>query len=207
MSNAIVSFSREYATDVARLHVKGITTGFLSTTSNSFLRILYRAISRSSYSRVFIALDEATNRTLGFIACSLDTGKMYRQIIIRYGLLFFILLIPRMLSLTTLEKIIETLFYTKRKNNKNKDSEVKSSNGAELLSIAVDENARGQKIGKKLISALEKYLTDNNIHAYKVVTYSKDDNANVFYRACGFIKQSEFIHHGNLMFEYSKAII
>ena len=111
-----------------------------------------------------------------------------------------------MFRISVIRKIWETLFYTKRKVNESEKSDSATLNGAELLSIVVDENARGQKIGKRLVEALEKYFTDNDIHAYKVVTYSKDANANAFYRACGFIKQTEFLHHGNLMFEYSKTI-
>jgi ribosomal protein S18 acetylase RimI-like enzyme len=206
MAISIIGFSRKHGPEVVKLHRNGIKTGFLSTTSDIFLGALYSAISRSPFSRVYSAIDDDSGKTVGFIACALSTSAMYRHIIFRYGILFFILLIPNLFKISNLKKILETLFYTRHKKEITGIDRKTASCNAELLSIVVDENFRGQKIGKKLIEALERYFTENNISAYNVVTYSKDTNANIFYQACGFNKYAEFIHHGNLMFEYSKTI-
>jgi ribosomal protein S18 acetylase RimI-like enzyme len=215
MHNRIVSFNKAYAPDVVRLHKEGISTGFLSKMNNTFLRLLYRAIDRTPYSRVFVAIDDETHRTLGFIACSLNTGKMYRYIIGYYGIPFIFLLLPEAFKRQNQKRIFETLFYYRKTqpsatvNRDHSGSHPKAphvSCCAELLSIAVDKYSRGRKIGKKLVDALEEYFANNGVHTYKVVTFSEDSNANAFYRACGFVKQGEFPHHGNLMFEYSKTI-
>jgi len=214
MTIKFISFSQRYGNDIVKLHRSGIRKGFLSTTGDLFLRTLYCSMHRSPHSRVFTALDDNSEKVVGFIACALSTTAMYRHIIFRYGIVFFILLLPNIFKISNVIKILETLFYTtKHKRSKHKETGTKSTNeiegsspSAELLSIVVDENARGQKIGKKLVEALERYFHENGISIYKVVTYSKDSNANKFYQSCGFRKRAEFIHHGNVMFEYTKII-
>jgi ribosomal protein S18 acetylase RimI-like enzyme len=215
MAISVTILSRRHCLDIVRLHRSGIKTGFLSTTGDIFLRTLYSAINRSPCSRVYMALDDNSAKPVGFIAGALSTSVMYRHIIVWYGLLFFILLFPNIFRISVLIKILETLFYTEKKQRcRGADQKIRADRGksntshgrAELLSIVVDENFRGQKIGKKLVDSLERYFTENGVHDYKVVTYSKDANANAFYQACGFIKRAEFIHHGNVMFEYSKTL-
>ena len=206
MAITIVPFSRKHCADIVKLHRSGIKTGFLSTTGDVFLRTLYNAISRSPFSRIYSAIDDDSGKTVGFIAGALSTSAMYRYIILRYCMVFFILLLPDIFKTSNLMKILETLFYSHNKKESRDEGKGTAPCRAELLSIVVDEKFRAQKIGKKLVESLERYFTENGVHDYKVVTYSKDANANTFYQACGFVKQTEFIHHGNLMFEYTKSI-
>lgn len=206
MAITIVPFSRKQCRNIVKLHRSGIKTGFLSTTGDVFLRTLYIAISRSPFSRIYCAIDDDSGKTVGFIAGALSTSAMYRYIILRYCMVFFILLLPDIFKPSNLMKILETLFYAHNKKGPRDEEKGTASCYGELLSIVVDENSRGQKIGKKLVESLERYFMENNVVSYKVVTFSKDANSNGFYRARGFAKHTEFIHHGNLMFEYSKTI-
>jgi ribosomal protein S18 acetylase RimI-like enzyme len=206
MAISVTILSRRHCLDIVRLHRSGIKTGFLSTTGDVFLRTLYIAISRSPFSRIYCAIDDDSGKTIGFIAGTLSTSAMYRYIILRYCVVFFILLLPDIFKPSNLMKILETLFYSHNKKAPRDEEKGNAPCQAELLSIVVDETFRGQKIGKKLVDSLERYFAENGVHEYKVVTYSMDANANIFYQACGFVKQTEFIHHGNVMFEYSKTI-
>ena len=224
MTIEIVSLKKQYAKRVAQLHIEGIATGFLSKLGVSFLRRLYVYINKAPDSRVFVAVDE-TGTPIGFLSGSLDMNKMYRHIIIRKGVLLFILLLPNIFSLKTIQKIIETMLYPlkgragKYENKKNASplsplstcgegkDEVGGEAKAELLSIAVDKSARGKGVGKKLVLAFEHYLKEIKCTQYKVVTFSLDKNSNNFYESCGFTLAKSFMHHGNLLNQYFKTVV
>ncbi len=62
--------------------------------------------------------------------------------------------------------------------------------------IAVDETFRGQKIGKSLITEMERYLYEKGIHTIKVGTQISNTPAILFYNAMGFRYQgSSTIYH------------
>jgi ribosomal protein S18 acetylase RimI-like enzyme len=201
----IFPFAAAHAVAVAGLHQQGIKTGFLSQLGQTFLKTLYTAIAGAPHTIVYVALDEKNN-VRGFVAGTCDINKMYTWIIFHKGWLLAILIVSRAGSINVIKKTFETLLYTVKSRKHKEEKPVQEKTPAELLSIVVDENCRGQKVGKGLVEALDKYFQMRNIGNYKVVTWSKDTNANIFYQACGFIKHAEFIHHGNLMFEYSKTI-
>jgi ribosomal protein S18 acetylase RimI-like enzyme len=201
----ILPFTAKHSLSIANLHQQGITTGFLSQLGQSFLKTLYKTIADAPSTIVYVALDEKDN-VRGFVAGTCDISKMYTWIIFQKGWLLAILILSRAGSIHVIKKAMETLFYTIKWGKRKKDKRAKEKISAELLSIAVDENFRGRKVGKGLVEALDNYFQNKNINIYKVVTYSKDTNANKFYLACGFSKHTEFVHHGNVMFEYTKTI-
>jgi ribosomal protein S18 acetylase RimI-like enzyme len=112
--------------------------------------------------------------------------------------------------ITTVKKIVETLFYPFISQKNNNPHVQKYLNirpvEAELLAIAVDNRMRGQGVGKSLVKAFEKYLNHNGVNDYKVVTFNKDTSSNLFYKALGFVENRNFLHHGNTMNEYVKKI-
>lgn len=196
----------DQAAAVASLHRQCIRTGFLSRLGPGFLAELYKSIGRSPYSRIFVAFDRDLQKVAGFAACSLDTAAMYRHILLRRGLLFFFLLLPRAFLPENLKFIRETLFYPQKGRKKAQARNSNTGPQAELLSIAVSDDSRKKGVGRDLLNALESYLKENKVTSYKTVTLSTDSDANAFYKKSGFIFKKEIAHHGNVLYEYVKNL-
>ena len=186
---------------VAGLHASGITEGFLSTMGIHFLTVLYRGIARAEGSGVLVALEQ--DRVLGFIAYARDIKTCYRQVLMSGWPALTFAMVPNAFNPSIYRKVIETLLYPFKQHDSSPESAVP---GAELLSMAVDENARGKGIGRLLIAALDKEMSSMNIDGYNVVTHGIDGRSNAFYLSCGFIKVSEFIHHGKPMRKYWRKV-
>jgi ribosomal protein S18 acetylase RimI-like enzyme len=202
---------KEWLPAVALLHQQGITTGFLSRLGAPFLAALYGAIASSRWSRVFVALSD--QQPVGFVACSIDTGRMYGNIILTKGLLFAALLLPNVLRISVLRNICETILYPvthRAKEPPANPASAQMSNReppkAELLSVAVDKQWQGRGVGKLLVAEMGRYFAERGVTRCKVVTLAKDETSNGFYRAAGFEFAGTFVHHGNEMCEYIKAI-
>jgi hypothetical protein len=156
-SHTIITMCPVYARAVACLHAHCIVTGFLSTLGERFLARLYRAIAEDPDSVVLVALarDKRTDRSVctdstavtGFVAGTRSTRGMYRRILHRHWLPFSLLLLPRALSPRVLKYIFETMAYGRRVERERKRTE--AAIDAELLSIAVDPNARGLGPGRR----------------------------------------------------------
>jgi GNAT superfamily N-acetyltransferase len=211
MPISVEQFRPRHAQDVAQLHIQGIKTGFLSKLGNRFLIRLYRDMARTPGSVVFVARNEE-NSIIGFAAGTVDTGKMYKRILLRCGWLYCIMLLPRAFDPDVLKKIIETMLYSVRFGRRVKLPFTKNTSNivmpvrAELLSIVVDGKNRGKNIGRQLVSALETFFKDHAVGVYKVVTLSTDNSANAFYGHCGFALSTRFTHHENVMNEYHKSL-
>jgi GNAT superfamily N-acetyltransferase len=217
MSINIQPFAVSHAPAIARLHRESITTGFLSRLGPGFLAALYKSIGRSPYSKIFVAIDQDTQKVAGFAACSLDTAAMYRHILLRRGLLFFVLLLPRVFLPGNLKFICETLFYPQKtkkikpiRHGGDDDTPamavVHTGPCVELLSIAVSDDFRKKGVGRDLLNALEPFMRKNGVTSYTTVTSSTDPDTNAFYKKCGFHFRREVPHHGNVLNEYVKEV-
>jgi hypothetical protein len=220
MASDIVNFAPKDAAAVGRLHKEGIRTGFLSRLGVRFLKELYKGIGSSPFSKIFVATDREQKTVNGFAACSLDTTALYRHILLRRGVLFCLVLLPRIFFPDNLKFILQTLFYPLKSGVRRKSgtgvagNEVQNPDGPaghiaalpELLSIAVAGPSRGKGIGRQLLAAMESYLKENGAVSYKVLTDSADDGSNAFYRKCGFVFRRSIVHHGNSLNEYIKEV-
>lgn len=206
-----------HARVVAQLHARCIVTGFLSTLGDRFLARLYRAIAEDAESIVLVALRPAPLEgpaVVGFIAGTRNTRAMYLRILRANWLAFSLLLLPRAFSPRVLKYILETMAYGRR--SEAESQRANSGTDAELLSVAVDPDARGLGIGRELVREFEQWL-DGSAQGketakdeppatrYKVVTSAADTASNAFYRSCGFTLASTFRHHGNEMNEYYRG--
>jgi GNAT superfamily N-acetyltransferase len=79
-------------------------------------------------------------------------------------------------------KVILNLFRYVRKSFLLNDITIK----AELLSIIVSDQLRGQGIGKQLVHSFEEYMILNSIQEYKVYTDLKFSTGSAFYEKEGF---------------------
>jgi ribosomal protein S18 acetylase RimI-like enzyme len=211
---------KQWLAAIARLHRQEIQTGFLSRLGMPFLELLYGSMASSPWSTVFAAIDNVSESPIGFVACSLDTRAMYKNILVRRGFLFVLLLLPRVLYPHTLRFILQTLFYplthsVGRKKETATDNTGGKNSGysfdrepvrAELLSIAVAGPYQRKGVAGRLLSAMESYLKENRVAVYRVLTDSADNQSNSFYRKYGFVFNRQVLHHGNTLNEYVKKV-
>ena len=131
----------KHAEQIARLHIEGINTGFISSLGIDFVTALYEAIIQTKTSFGFVTEDD---KVLGFVAFTENIGKLYKSIVMKKGLRFAFILARKMLSLQRIKKVFETLLYPSRIKKMNLPS-------AELLSIVIAPQARKMGLATQLI--------------------------------------------------------
>lgn len=177
------------APQVARIHAESISTGFISSLPSNFIEIMYKEIARSKYAFGFVC--EYESGIIGFICNSLDTNKLFKDIIFKRGLILAIPLIKRVFSFKYLKKIINNVFYA---NKFGADLP-----RAEVLSVAVDNKVKGMGVGKKLMeNAIAKYK-DVHINRIKALTDEKSQASNQYYIKCGFRLTDKIKHHDHYL--------
>lgn len=179
----------EESGQVARLHIEGIDTGFISSLGERFVTVLYEAIVDSPYGFGFVA--EEDGKVLGFIAFTMDINKLYRSLIFKKGVKFIFLLAGKMVSLNRIRRVFQTLFYPSR---------IKAFDlpKAELLSIAVTPEGRGKGVGKELIAKGLEECRKRGIDKVKVLVAAGNEAANKLYEKCGFERVTQIDSHGIL---------
>jgi len=104
-----------------------------------------------------------------------------------------------------LQRLIETLLYPFRSSPGKNTASKALLLPAELLSVAVAENARGQGVGKRLVDVFEDLLLEWGYGTeYRVVTHEADPDSNSFYSSLGFRRAGSFRHHDHIMSAYIK---
>ena len=187
MSDHVQPLTKRHARAVAELHRDGIRTGFLSSLGPMFLRQLYAAIPScpGGFGDVW---QEPDGSVLGFIACAESTGKLYKQALLRRGVLMSLPLIRFLVRPSVIRKIWQTLRYP---------GEVGPElPAAEVLSIVVSPDARGKGVGKALMQAATEEFARRGIRRIKVAVWAQNAPANAFYRKCGFELAATREHHG-----------
>jgi len=160
--------------DTARLHAAGISDGFLPTLGSSVLRRLHRRMSRDRGSFILVAGNPG--RVTGFVAGAESVGALYRSFLLRDGIVVAALAAPRIHRVW--RPAWETLRYPARSDP--------SWPVAELLAIAVADDARHQGVGRALTLAFQDELRHRGVDGAKVVVGSTNQAALGLYRSCGF---------------------
>ena len=176
-----------YVEQVARLHIDGINTGFISSLGIDFVTALYEAIAEGKLSFGFAA--EENGRVLGFVAFTSNLNKLYKSVVLKKGWLFVLLLAGRMFSLQQIKKVFETLFYPSRVKKMNLPS-------AELLSIVVADESQGKGLGGQLLQKGLAECAKRGIEKVKVLVGADNKPANKLYLKCGFELVGQIDSHG-----------
>jgi ribosomal protein S18 acetylase RimI-like enzyme len=187
MTGCIKPMQKDHAPDVAELHRIGIDTGFLSSLGPMFLRQLYEAVP-SCPSGFGYVWQEPDGRVLGFIACAESTGKLYKQSLLRRGVLIALPLLRFLVRPSVIRRMYHTWRYPSQVGD---DLPV-----AEVLSIVVSSDASGKGVGKALMKAAFEEFRRRGIAGAKVAVGANNEVANGFYRSCGFELAVTREHHG-----------
>jgi ribosomal protein S18 acetylase RimI-like enzyme len=181
------------AASAAGLHARLISDGFLSSLGPRFLRRLYGRIARADGS--FLLIAEARGTTVGFIAGSVATSRLYRSFLLHDGVAAFLSAPLRLL--TALPRVLETLRHGRDHSASSATasaSDGESGNG-ELLAVAVDPEWRGRHLGRQLVEAFLRELEDRGVRSAEVVVGADNERAIALYRRSGFTPARAFEMH------------
>ena len=173
---------------LAELHATRMTEGFLSALGPRFLRILYRRVVASPDAFAYVAEEsfDGTATVVGFAAGALDVSDLYRQFVLRDGVIAGVAAAPRLVR--SWRQVIETLRYP---------ASTDDLPDAEILSVAVDPRAAGRGVGTRLVGAATGELTQRGVTAAKVVTGADNVAALRLYERCGFERRARVaVHEG-----------
>lgn len=166
--------SEDVFAQVAEIHRSEISEGFLSTLGPGFLMTLYKALSDSEHS--FLLCYEAEGRVQGFIVGATDTGAVYKEFFRRAGWKSFTVLVPKLFSVARIKRILETLFYPKKKRQDDLPE-------PEILNFCVRAETQGQGVGSKLFEALCEEFRKRGVPKIRIVTGETQKSAQQFYEA------------------------
>lgn len=181
--------SAEVYQQVARLHASNIDQGFLSSLGIPFLSLLYEAIDTNDTSLLLLAQHEG--RVVGFVAGAEGMGPIYKGLLSQWPRLIQALL-PALLSPRKLWKIGEVLLLGK------KAPAVPNLPQAELISIAVDTEERGQGHASQLYEALVQHFRERKAKGFKIVVGDSLVSAHRFYQRMGALPVGRIeVHQGS----------
>jgi ribosomal protein S18 acetylase RimI-like enzyme len=187
----ITMLAPEHIEQVARLHVRGINKGFISSLGETFVRRLYQAIVESERAFGFVAIVDG--KVAGFVSCAESVGSVYKHVLKKHFVKCLWTILPKMLCPRNVKHALETLFYPKT-----------ISSGfppAEILAVVVSEYARGAGIGKTLIRSSLDEFRKRKIPKVKVMVGCQLP-ANTFYAKLGFELAGQYQHHGYMLNVY-----
>jgi ribosomal protein S18 acetylase RimI-like enzyme len=183
---AIRLATRVDAPAIAALHARLLPEGFLPALGEPFLERLYRRVALSDRSFAFVGT-AGTGPVAGFVAVAECTGDLYREFVLRDGLLAGLQALPAIIRHP--RKVAETLRH-------GMTSDVDRP-GAEILAVAVAVSARGAGTGVSLVEAATAELLRRGVDEAHVVTAVGNDAARRMYLRCGFEPRTTIeVHRG-----------
>lgn len=181
------------SSDAARLHARHIPTGFLSVLGPRLLTRLYRRLARSDDCWLLIA--EGNGRTIGFLAGSLDTGRLMRRFVVLDGPV--VVLSTGWAILRRWRHALETVIGS-RHNEAGPEPDTDEGRAgveAELLAVAVEDGWRGSGLGSNLTRRFLDEASDRGAGSARVVVGTANHEAIKMYERCGFEIVKQFEHH------------
>ena len=183
---------------IAKLHVKFINQGFLSTLGIPFLSLLYEAIDKDSGSILLIIKNDLN--IIGFVSGTSNLKKVYQQLLLQ-PLRLFCSLKSCFFSPSKIYKIIEILLII-RNNSSSVDLPKQ-----ELLSIVVDSKCQGKRYAETLFKDLCGYFKEKGASSFIIVVGSDLSRASAFYTKMGAVPVKEIqVHKGGSSMVFKKNL-
>lgn len=207
----------EHAADAARLHIAGQPDTFLTSLGVDVLTVVYRSLPTLPSGFGYVATDER-GRVVGFVSATTSIGRLFLEIGTRRlrqllpPLLAQCARHPRLIAATA-----QTLFYPFLVYNKSPqgsgfwDQEpdavsLEPEESAELLSIMVEPEARGQGIGTRLLETLMAECEVRRVDVLDVTVDANNHGAQRFYERHGFVAARSVTLHGRAMWLYRREV-
>jgi ribosomal protein S18 acetylase RimI-like enzyme len=173
---------------LARLHAERVAEGFLPSLGLPFLTRLYRRIARSPRSCAFVVADESG--IVAFAAGATSVGALYRDFIVRDGVVAGFAAAPRMLR--SWRRVIETLRYP---------AATTDLPAAEVLAVATSDAATGRGYGRAVVDAVTAELARRGSSSVKVTVGTENSTAIAMYERCGFRRAARVHVHDDAVSE------
>jgi ribosomal protein S18 acetylase RimI-like enzyme len=179
------------AGELARLMSEVISWSRLIELGNGFMTLLHRHMIGSAHAICYVA--ERDGDIIGYAAWSADTGKFYREFLLRHGFSAALKLAPKIFRPRMIEVIVRGLTYFQE--SRPEDPE------AEVLSFAVRPQAKQAGVGKAIFNAMAREFKERGIGAVKVGAVEATNEAgNIFYSrvGCELIRTESFYREGKV---------
>ena len=164
----------EDAWRLADMHSRRINEGFLASLGPVFLGRLYRRVIRSP--RAFAYVADTDGRVVAFCAAAESVGRLYRDFLVRDGLVAGMRSAPRLVK--ALPHAVETLRYPARTG---------ALPDAEILAVVTDANEAGRGLGSLVLHETLDELARRGCSEVKVVAGASNAAALRLYERCGFL--------------------
>jgi ribosomal protein S18 acetylase RimI-like enzyme len=200
-----------HAADAARLHILGQPGTFLTNLGPEVLTVLYRALPRSLFGLGYAVTDGDTKGPLlGFVGATTSVAALFLEM----GTLRLPEFGPPLLRAlgdrpALLPRAAETLLYPLLATRDGApdtaldDAALDHAPGAELLSIMVQPQARGQGIGAVLLQVLAEECQRRGVARLDVTVDAANTGARRFYARHGFTQRRTFTLYGRAMCLYA----
>lgn len=189
--------SQDRYRQVAALHAANIDQGFLSTLGEGFLALVYQAIDDSPTSVLLV--EERDGRVVGFVSGTDGMGPIYRRLL-RRPFSLGLSLLPSLVRPARVRRMLEILRYGGDK------PEAASWPRAELLSIAVSADVRGQGVAETLYRGLEAEFRARGVDEFRIVVGENLLPAHRFYQRMGAKPVGRIeVHAGEASIVYRQA--
>lgn len=160
--------------DVAKLHMKSIQSGFLTTLGLKFLALMYRCIDESDFTILIVKYNNS--KLIGFVTGSLGTGSLYKKMF-NHPFQLVLALFPNIFKISKIKQVFEIYNYMYGENRKNYPK-------AELLTICVESDFRRKGIALNLYKQLSNYFKSKSVSKF-VIIVGQSLKANAFYKSQG----------------------
>jgi ribosomal protein S18 acetylase RimI-like enzyme len=173
------------AARLAEMHAERIHEGFLASLGPVFLTSLYRRVVRSP--RAFAVVAEEQGRVVAFCAAAENVGRLYREFVLRDGLVAGLRSAPRLVR--SLPHVLETLRYPSATGN---------LPDAEILAVVTDTTAATKGWGSRVVHETLHELARRGCPSVKVVAGASNEAALRLYERCGFTATQQIEVHADV---------
>jgi ribosomal protein S18 acetylase RimI-like enzyme len=170
---------------LADMHAQRIEEGFLASLGPVFLGSLYRRVVRSPHA--FAVVAEDGGRIVAFCAAAENVGRLYREFMMRDGLVAGVRSAPRLVR--SLPHVLETLRYP---------ASTEELPDAEILAAVTDAEVAGKGLGSLVVHETVHELARRGCDAVKVVAGASNDAAIRLYERCGFARTQQIEVHADV---------
>jgi len=181
-------FSNKQLIEATKIQVRELNKGFLSSFGEKALLLIFSHIAESFSGVAVLAIDETTNRVIGYVLGTLSTKKLYKDFILKKTPQALYYFLPKLLSYKKIKKAFETLLYPSNKISDNLPV-------PELLDLAVLSEFHGLEVARNLFIHFADELQRRGFSEFKIPTASSLTRAHKFYEKMGAYQDSSFTLH------------